>query len=95
LNRARQKIVENELRDFRLGGAELAAPEKARFMEIQEELARLSAKFEENLLDATNAFSVLIVDRGELSGIPDDVMEAAASAAREEQKNGKNGVRHQ
>ncbi|MGH8729254.1 MAG: M3 family metallopeptidase [Burkholderiales bacterium] len=88
LNRARRKIVDNELRDFRLGGAELAAAEKARFMEIQEELARLSAKFEENLLDATNAFSLLIADRAQLSGIPDDVLEAAASAAREEQKSG-------
>ena len=44
LSRARKKIIENELRDFRLGGAELPREKKARFMQIQEELSALSAK---------------------------------------------------
>ena len=57
LNRAQQKIVENELRDFRLGGAELPDDQKARFKEIQEALSKLAAKFEENLLDTTNDFA--------------------------------------
>jgi oligopeptidase A len=72
LPEARRKVVENELRDFRLGGAELPAEQKGRFMEIQEELAKLSAKFEENLLDATNAWSKFIDDEAELAGVPDD-----------------------
>ena len=59
LSAARKRIVE---RDPRLppGGAELAPEKKKRYAEIQEELARLSAKFSENLLDATNAFSIYI-----------------------------------
>ena len=69
---ARRKVVENELRDFRLGGADLPDAQKARFLAIQEELAKLSAKFEENLLDATNAWSKLIVDEAELAGVPED-----------------------
>jgi oligopeptidase A len=72
LSDARRKVVENELRDFRLGGADLPEDQKARFMEIQEELAKLSAKFEENLLDATNAWSKFIEDENELAGVPDD-----------------------
>jgi len=72
LTPARQKIVDNELRDFRLGGAELPEAEKPRFMKLQEELAALSAKFEENLLDATNAWSKFIEDEAELAGLPDD-----------------------
>ena len=56
LSNARRKIVDNALRDFRLGGAELAAPKKLRFAAIQEELAQLGARFSENLLDSTNAF---------------------------------------
>ena len=72
LSAARRKVVENELRDFRLGGADLPDGQKARFMEIQEELARFSAKFEENLLDATNAWSRFIEDESELAGVPDD-----------------------
>src|SRR5437016_13228613 len=82
LSQGERKIVENDLRDYRLGGAELERPSKRRFGEIQEELAALEAKFTENLLDATNAFSALIADRGELLGVPDDVLEAAKEAAR-------------
>ncbi|MEW6253341.1 MAG: M3 family metallopeptidase, partial [Planctomycetota bacterium] len=81
LSPARRKIVENELRDFRLGGAELPADKKARFMQVQEELAQLSAKFEENLLDATNDYALVIDEKDELAGIPDDVLEAARAAA--------------
>jgi oligopeptidase A len=77
LSAARQRIVENALRDFRLGGAELPADRKARYAQIQEELARLSAKFSENLLDATNAWTLVIEDEKRLAGIPADVLEAA------------------
>jgi oligopeptidase A len=86
--RARRRHVENELRDFRLGGAELPPPEKARFLEIQEELARLGARFADNVLDATNAFGLYVTDRAELSGIPEDVLTTAAEAARKEGREG-------
>jgi oligopeptidase A len=88
LSRAQRKIVENDLRDYRLGGAELAPADKQRFAEIQEELAALEAKFSENLLDATNAFSLLITDRGELLGVPEDVLEAAREPARKDGQEG-------
>ena len=88
LTPAQKKIVENELRDFKLGGAELPENQKARFMQIQEELAQYSAKYEENLLDATNAFGLYIEDKSELAGIPDDVLEAAQEAAKSDDKTG-------
>ncbi|MFP5419536.1 MAG: M3 family metallopeptidase [Gammaproteobacteria bacterium] len=88
LSDARKKIVENELRDFRLGGAELAADKKARFMQVQEELAQLSAKFEENLLDATNAFALYIDDATQLAGVPDDVLDAMQAAAQADGQTG-------
>jgi len=88
LSPAQRKIVENDLRDYRLGGAELEPQSKRRFGEIQEELAALEAKFSENLLDATNAFSALITDRGELLGVPEDVLEAAKEAARQDGQEG-------
>jgi oligopeptidase A len=84
LSAARRRIVENELRDFRLGGAELPEAERARFKEIQEELATLSSRFSDNLLDATNDFKLYVEERGELSGIPGDVLEAARAAAEED-----------
>ncbi|WP_434030525.1 M3 family metallopeptidase [[Pseudomonas] boreopolis] len=57
---ARRKVVENALRDFRLGGAELGEADKARFARIQEELSALSAKFSQNVLDATDAWSYVV-----------------------------------
>ncbi|MDR3391530.1 MAG: M3 family metallopeptidase [Sulfuriferula sp.] len=88
LSAARKKIVENELRDFRLGGAELAVEDKPRFLEIQEQLAQLSAKFEENLLDATNAYSLIVDNVAELSGLPEDVLLTAWEAAKRDERTG-------
>src|SRR5690348_4929996 len=88
LSAARKRYVQNELRDFRLGGAELAPPEKARLREVKEELAKLASRFQDNLLDATNAFALYVTDAAELSGIPADVVEAAREAARGEGREG-------
>ncbi|MBI4742752.1 MAG: M3 family metallopeptidase [Betaproteobacteria bacterium] len=88
LTPAQRRIADNEIRDFRLSGAELPEDRKPRFQAIQEELASLSAKFSENLLDATNAFAEFVDDEAELSGLPDDVRQAAREAAEKEGKPG-------
>ena len=88
LTPAQRRIVDNEIRDFRLSGAELAPREKQRFAAISEELARLATKFSENLLDATNAFSLQVEERSKLEGIPEDVLEAARAAADRDGKPG-------
>jgi oligopeptidase A len=81
LSPARQRIIDNELRGFRLSGAELPDDQKPRFQAIQEELAGLGAKFSENVLDATNAFSHVVTDKAELAGLPEDVIAAARESA--------------
>ena len=88
LSVTRQKIIENELRDFRLGGAELPEDKKARFLAIQEEQSTLCSKFSDNLLDATNAYTWLVENEAELSGIPADERQVAAEAAQEAGKSG-------
>src|SRR5690554_5606334 len=87
-SQARSRTVENALRDFRLGGAELEDDRRVRFAEIQQELASLSAKFSENLLDATDAFALYVEDEAGLSGLPADVLAACAAAAREDGRQG-------
>ena len=82
LSAARKKIIENELRDFRLGGAELPDAQKARYLQIQERLAELSSRFSDNLLDATNDYTLVIENKDDLSGLPDDVLQAAQEAAQ-------------
>lgn len=88
LSSARKKIIENALRDFRLGGAELPDDKKVRFAEIQEKQAALSTKFSENVLDATNDYALFIEDESELAGLPDDVKQAARAAAEKDSKPG-------
>jgi len=88
LTPARKKIIENELRDFRLGGAELPSDKKQRFLQIQEELSSLSSKFNDNLLDATNAYSLFIEDAETVAGIPADVLQTAKELAAADSKTG-------
>ena len=84
LEPARRKLVENELRDFRLAGAELDGPAKTSFKAVEEELASLAARFEDNLLDATNDYALHVEDEAELAGVPPDVLTAAREAAVED-----------
>ncbi|WP_314105529.1 M3 family metallopeptidase [uncultured Stenotrophomonas sp.] len=78
---ARRKVLDNALRDFRLGGAELDDAGKARYSAIREELSALSATFSQNVLDATDAWSLHVEDRSELAGLPEDVVAAARATA--------------
>ncbi|KYC29009.1 oligopeptidase A [Sterolibacterium denitrificans] len=88
LSATRQRIVDNDIRNFRLSGADLPEADKPRFQAIQEELAALEAKFSENLLDATNAWAEILTDEAGLTGIPADVRAAARAAAEQEGKSG-------
>ncbi len=88
LNSAQQKIIDNEVRDFKLGGAELPADKKARFKAISEELSKLASKFEENVLDTTNEYTLYQTDESNLTGIPEDVLLAAKEAAKGDGKQG-------
>ena len=85
---AQKKIIENILRDFRLSGAELNAADKKRFKDIEQELSTLQSKFEENVLDATNAWELFITDEHELAGFPESARAAARQAAELDNKSG-------
>ena len=88
LDAGQRRMIDNELRDFRLGGAELPDDKKARFKAIQEELAQLGAQFDEHLLDTTNAWSLHVENEAELAGVPDDVK---AEARAEAERDGRTG----
>ena len=88
LDPARRRLIDNELRDFRLGGAELDADRKVRFKAVQEELAKLSAQFDDNVLDAENAWSYFVLDERDLEGVPADVIAAAKTAAEADKRSG-------
>ena len=82
LSRGQRKILEDGLRDFRLAGVALPAAPRARFRQIMQELSTLGAKFEENLLDATQAWRLEVHDEARLAGLPEAARERARQAAR-------------
>ena len=88
LNRAQKKVVENSLRDFRLGGAELSDADKPRFSQIQDEQATLGKAFSDHVLDATDGFVHLITNEADLIGLPEDVKAAAADTAQQKNLQG-------
>jgi oligopeptidase A len=81
LDAAQRKLLENALRDFRLAGVSLPADRKQRFGQVMERLATVQAKFDENVLDATNAWSRHVADEAELAGLPANTAHRARQAA--------------
>jgi len=88
LDQAQRKIIDNTLRDFRLSGIALSTDNKTRYKEIMQELSALHAKFDENLLDATKAWTRNISDESQLTGLPDSAIAMAKQTAEREQQDG-------
>jgi oligopeptidase A len=88
LDTAQQKIIQNALRDFRLSGIDLDAEKKQRYKEISQELSQLASKYEENLMDATNAWTKLIRDADDLAGLPESALAVARQTAESHNEEG-------
>lgn len=88
LDTAQKKIVDNALRDFHLSGIDLPIEKKKRFREIRQQLSKLTSKYEENVLDATQAWSKHITDEKLLAGLTDSAMAMAKQAAEAKELTG-------
>lgn len=82
LSPVRQRILKREIRDFILSGAALPPAQRERVSEIGQALSQCSQKFSENLLDATNAFALVVENEDDLKGIPGDVKALYAASAQ-------------
>jgi len=76
-NTLEQRVLDLEIRDFKLSGAELSKDDKKRLEEINLKLSELSNNFSQNLLDATNSFELIITDLKDVEGLPQSDIEAA------------------
>ena len=85
---AQQKIIDNALRDFELSGVALSADKKQRYMEVSQQLSTLTNQFEENLMDATNAWSKLITDEAQLAGLPESTLDLLRQTAQQKEQTG-------
>ncbi|MBW4614014.1 MAG: M3 family metallopeptidase [Desmonostoc vinosum HA7617-LM4] len=82
LESAQQRIVEAAIRDAELSGVGLQGEARERFNAIQMELAELSTKFSNHVLDATKAFSLTLTTKAEIDGLPPSLLSLLAQAAR-------------
>jgi len=83
LDSTQQKILADCLQGFELSGVALSETKKKRFEEIQARLAELSNKFENNILDAAQAFTIYLVDDKRLGGLPEHALNTAKELAEE------------
>ncbi|GMR16104.1 MAG: oligopeptidase A [Gammaproteobacteria bacterium] len=88
LDEARKKIIDNALRDFHLSGIDLPVEKKKRFREIRQQLSKLTSKYEENVLDATQAWTKHITDEKQLAGLPRSALAMAKQAAEAKELDG-------
>ncbi|MCF7992852.1 MAG: M3 family metallopeptidase [Thiohalocapsa sp.] len=88
LNAAQRKMLENTLRDLHLAGVDLPPEKKTRYREISQELSSLTAKFAENVLDATNAWHKHLTDETRLAGLPASAKALARQHAKERELDG-------
>lgn len=88
LDTAQKKIIDNAMRDFRLSGIDLPVDKQARYKEIMQQMSALTSKFSENVLDASNAWSLQITDESRLSGLPESALGMARQIAEREAQDG-------
>jgi len=82
------RLTEKKYRNFIHGGASLITGKRKRFREISEELATLTLRFEENVLEETNSYEFHTIDSADLQGLPSNLIETAALEARSRGKEG-------
>ncbi len=82
LEPAQQRIVDSAIRDAELSGVGLEGEAKERFNAIQMELAELSTKFSNNVLDATKAFTLKLTSKDDIQGLPPSLLSLAAQITR-------------
>ncbi|MDG2108210.1 MAG: M3 family metallopeptidase [Woeseiaceae bacterium] len=83
-----RSAVEHALRDFHLAGVDLPEIDKKRFKEIMQELASVQASFEHNVQDASDAWSLCILNSEELAGVPQQTLDRAREDANQKQLDG-------
>jgi oligopeptidase A len=88
LSTEQKTAIDHALRDFRLAGIALEGDKKSRYGEIKQRLSELTSKFGENVMDATQAWSKVIIDKDELAGLPDSALALAQQQAKAKEQDG-------
>jgi len=88
LNAAQKKSLDDALKGFQRSGIDLDDEKQARFKAISQQLSQLSSRFSDNVLDASNDWTLSIQDKAALQGLPDSALSAAAQSATQRDQDG-------
>jgi oligopeptidase A len=88
LDPIRKRLLNKTLEEFKRHGAALASAEKVRLAELDEQLSQLTAKFSQHVLDATQAFELVITGAEQLAGLPESALAMAKASAEEKGMQG-------
>lgn len=86
---SRKRLLDETLADFRESGADLPTDKKSRLTAVKSELADLTQKFSEHVLDSTKAWELIVDDAAKLDGLPPTAMDAARASAKSKNQEGK------
>ena len=89
LNKEQTKILENLYKNFVRSGANLSEENKKRLREINSEMAVATLKYGQNILAETNSYELVISNKNDLAGLPNELIETAAADAKAKGKSGK------
>jgi peptidyl-dipeptidase Dcp len=84
-----KKLLTDTYKEFVRSGAALSPEDKEKLRKINEELSMLQVRFGQNLLAETNGFKLILDKKEDLSGLPEGVIEQAASMAKSLKMEGK------
>ncbi len=87
-NAAQKRVIANTIRDFKLAGVALADDEKEHYKKLKQSLSQLTSKFDENVLDTTNAWEFNTTDNNHLTGLPESALSLAKQTAEQKQQDG-------
>jgi oligopeptidase A len=82
-NPGQRKVMENEIRDFKLSGVNLSAETKAKLADLQKRLSKLTTQYSENILDATHGWTLHVTDKEATKGLPEETLQQAAITAEQ------------
>ena len=88
LSQAQKKAIANQLQNFELSGIHLEHEKQNELVKLEQKHSQLTSQFSNNVLDATQAWSYLVEDAHDLSGLPKDTLAAAEKAAKALGKRG-------
>ena len=89
LSTSQARLLDSTYKSFTRGGANLNAQDKQKLRDLNAKIGELNLQFGDNVLAETNAFELVVDDKAQLAGLPDDVIASAAVVAKKRGHEGK------